>query len=322
MTADKINTPLISIVIPVKNGASTIKECLDSIFAQKVDASLDVVVIDSGSTDATLEIAKQYPVRILAIDPADFNHGDTRNLGVEQARGEYTVFTVQDAKASGNNWLKTMLVHFETPRVSAVCGQQIVEKSPDRNPLQWFKPASKARVRQLYFEDFTALNGREQLEHCHWDNVNAMYRTAVLKEIPFRHAAFAEDARWAKDALTSRKTLVYDYNARVYHYHHQSFRFYFRRNYIIRYFSYQDFNHFKSNSFLPLSLTKIAYRSMKLQLSVREKIKWALYNIKLELARTSVTVLFWSLIKIGGAAGADKGLKLFCNTIPQGKQSR
>jgi len=85
---------LISVVIPVKNGGKTIKECLDGIFTQSLAHMVEVILIDSGSTDNTLDIARKYPVQITRIHPSAYNHGETRNLGAEIAKGEFIVYTV------------------------------------------------------------------------------------------------------------------------------------------------------------------------------------------------------------------------------------
>ena len=74
----------VSVVVPVKDGARYMRELLDALFAQAADASsLEVLVIDSGSADGSVEIARAAGATVLEIDPADFGHGRTRNLGAE-----------------------------------------------------------------------------------------------------------------------------------------------------------------------------------------------------------------------------------------------
>src|SRR4051812_45617109 len=90
--------PKISVVIPVKNGAYWLDECIQGIMQQTLFHQTEIIAIDSGSTDRSVEILEKYPVRIYRILPADFNHGLTRNYGAQLSRGEYVVMTVQDAK--------------------------------------------------------------------------------------------------------------------------------------------------------------------------------------------------------------------------------
>jgi rhamnosyltransferase len=89
----------ISVVIPVKNGEPWLDECIQGIMSQTLFNQTEIIAIDSGSTDGSLAILEKYPVRIYNLPPAEFNHGLTRNYGVQLCRGEYVVMTVQDAKA-------------------------------------------------------------------------------------------------------------------------------------------------------------------------------------------------------------------------------
>jgi len=97
--------PKVSIIIPAKNGADYLKDCLEMVFRQKAAFAFDIIIVDSGSTDKTLEIIKkfknieQHPelliamqlqlqqngkelpqIRLFQIPPLEFGHGKTRNL--------------------------------------------------------------------------------------------------------------------------------------------------------------------------------------------------------------------------------------------------
>ena len=313
--------PLVSVVIPVKNGAATIRECMQGIFSQTLAGKTEVIVIDSGSNDGTMEILKEYPVIVRSIRPEDFSHGNTRNLGASLASGELIVFTVQDAVPAGNTWLETLIKHFEDPSVSGVCGQQIVAHDPAKNPLQWFRPASLPEVRRVKVENFSSLPNKTKHQMCRWDNVNAAYRRSTLRSIPFRNVSFGEDALWAHDALQMGHTLVYDYNARVFHYHHQDFSFYFRRSYIILYQDYRYFNFIQPGSFLPLNILRTFYSLFRMKLPFKQKVSWANYNLKLILARSLARWTFRGLVIFTGKNGIDRGLRAFCGQIPQGRQN-
>lgn len=189
--------------------------------------------MDSGSIDGTREILDRYSeVRVIAIDPSGFNHGESRNLGARAATGDWVAFTVQDARPADEFWLERLVDGIMDDDVVAVCGSQVVPHERDKNPAEWFRPTSEPRMKRVQFasrEEFDQRPPSEKLEVCGWDNVTALYRRDVLLEIPFRPVTFGEDALWAKDAIRSGHALVYNPAARVYHYHELTPDFAFER---------------------------------------------------------------------------------------------
>src|SRR6266508_3231855 len=91
--------PFVSVIILTRNGMPLVECCLHSVLDQETSWPFEVIVIDSGSTDGTLELVKSLPVELIRIKPEEFNHGRTRNLGASQAKGEFVIFLVQDAVA-------------------------------------------------------------------------------------------------------------------------------------------------------------------------------------------------------------------------------
>jgi rhamnosyltransferase len=121
-----------SVVIPTKNGERWIGECLEAVYSQQRVGEMEVVLVDSGSTDGTLEIARRYSVRIVEIPALAFHHARTRNYAATLATGKYLVFLSQDAVPSHSGWLKTMLQNFEYGAVGAVYGRQIPKAGSTR----------------------------------------------------------------------------------------------------------------------------------------------------------------------------------------------
>jgi rhamnosyltransferase len=325
MSANPVNDPLISVVIPVKNGIDTLPSCLDGLFRQTLKDKLEVIAIDSGSTDGTLELLERYRVRVHHLPPKEFNHGETRNLGVHLARGTFVVMTVQDATPASDNWIELMLSHFDNPEVAGVCGQQIVGSDADKNPLQWFSPASEAKpllVQFLHPATFTSLPGKKQHEYCNWDDVTTMYRKSTKEKIPFKKLMFSEDTLWAKDARSQGFASVYDYRARVYHYHHQHFSFYFKRTYIILYQNYKfyDYIRFPKNPFV--SIPQIVVRIARKKMPFKQKASWLFYNLNLVMASWSAAFIFAVIAKTRGMKGVEASQKRFVGYPPQGAQAR
>ena len=123
----RVEGMMVTIAILSFNGEEFFDELLSAVTNQKTDLQKEVLVIDSGSRDKTVEIAKKYSeVRLHEIPNSEFGHGKTRNLAVEMARGEFVLFLTQDAVPSHPGWLDSMIEPFSIDeKVAAVFGRQI-----------------------------------------------------------------------------------------------------------------------------------------------------------------------------------------------------
>ncbi len=277
----------ISVVIPVKNGVHTLLRCLDAIFKQTLINQTEVIIIDSGSTDGTLELIRNYPqsIRLYEIPPEDFSHGGTRNYGVSLAKGAFIVMTVQDAWAANDKWLEIMLAHFKRDdKVSAVVGQQVAPHHKNVNPHQWYRPVSKPRLIETYFENsanYNSLNGQDKHEVTFSDDVNTMYRKSSLIEHPFERIEFGEDMLVIKTFLSNRKKVIYDANSSVWHYHFLSKEYTYKVTFTVLYQVYQIFGYTPVTNYRLKDFLLIIYRNFKL----RASLKWIPHNINILLAR-------------------------------------
>lgn len=277
------NYPSISVVIPVKNEGKKIRTCIEGILSQTVPVK-EIIVVDSGSTDDTLDILKEFDiVKVIEIPGSEFNHGETRNLGINAATGEYALLTVGDAWAYDNNWIQYLLDGFVDDTVAGVCGQQVVAHSPDNNPAQWFRSYSKPEIKKYSFseDEFHRLSPLEKKKVCGWDDVTAIYRMDYKKEIPFRYTSYAEDAQWAKDAILAGYSIAYNPAARVYHYHLEDPDFSFKRSYTVMYHLYKFFDLIPEmpNYDIMSNLRLINVIRKAEGIPLKDKIKWWRYNI-------------------------------------------
>lgn len=103
--------PKYSIIIPIYNVEKYLKRTLDSVFNQ-TEQNFEVIVVNDGSTDKSIEIAKKYKVKI--IDTKHVSVSEARNIGVKHAKGDYLIFLDSDdywdkdllkeiSKSLGNN---------------------------------------------------------------------------------------------------------------------------------------------------------------------------------------------------------------------------
>ncbi len=102
------NSPLdvsVSVVIPTYNAGSEFRPLLRKLLAQKGLKSIEVVIVDSGSTDGTAELSVQLGCKLVRITQSEFSHSYSRNVGADASTGELLVFMVQDAYPIGEYWL-------------------------------------------------------------------------------------------------------------------------------------------------------------------------------------------------------------------------
>lgn len=122
---------IVSIIIPTKNAGENFEYILTMIRNQKGFENIEIIVVDSGSTDETLELAKEYKVKIIEIPAEMFSHSYARNLGADQASGNYFLFTVQDALPPSNLWLYELMKVMRNNNVSAVSCAEYPRKDAD-----------------------------------------------------------------------------------------------------------------------------------------------------------------------------------------------
>lgn len=231
------SAPRASVVIPTKNAGPLFREVLDALRGQELFGGFEVLVVDSGSTDGTAELAEKLAERVLRIPPAEFNHGRTRNLAVSRTRGEFVALLVQDATPADKNWLSRLVDCFADPQVAGAYSRQIPR--PDCPPLirarlhRW--SASRA-VREVKFLadplSLYALPEAEQIRLLSFDNVSSCVRRAVWEELPFPELEFGEDLAWARAALFLGYRTVYEPGSAVIHSHRQPLSYEFKRVYL------------------------------------------------------------------------------------------
>ncbi|MCU0339392.1 MAG: glycosyltransferase family 2 protein [Spirosomaceae bacterium] len=95
MAAEEIDTPVVSVIMPVYNGEKYLKEAIESVLTQTYQ-SIELIVINDGSADSSEEIIQSYGERIIYLCQANKGVGAARNVGIQAAKGEYIAFLDQD----------------------------------------------------------------------------------------------------------------------------------------------------------------------------------------------------------------------------------
>lgn len=203
----------VSIVIRALNESRHLGEVLACIHAQE-PASLEreVVIVDSGSTDRTLEVARDYGCRIVHIEPGTFTFGRSLNLGCEAAQGDVLAFLSAHCVPRDRHWLERLVEPLRSGSAQYCYGRQT-----GRDTTKF----SEQQVFEKYFPATSYVSG--ELIFC--NNANAAATRAAWARIRFDETLTGlEDMKFAKDLIGTGGRIAYAADAIVYHIHDESWR--------------------------------------------------------------------------------------------------
>ena len=219
---------MISVVIPVRNGAAELGRCLDAIAAQQVADEFEILVVDSGSSDGTPALAREHGARVHEIAYDEFHHGATRNLGVRLARGDIIVWTTHDAYPESDDWLALLTAPLRAgePGLAGVYGRQLahVDATPPERYFLDFLYGPESRVQQAAAPDDLTM------ETTLFSNANSAIPRELLERYPFAEdILIAEDQDWSRRVLLDGFAIRYEGGAAVRHSHSYTLFTGFRR---------------------------------------------------------------------------------------------
>lgn len=243
------STIKVSVVIPTLNGGELLSQVVTRVLEQQAPWPFELLIIDSGSTDGSIEHLKAKDVRVHSIPKTEFSHGGTRNLGVELTSGEYIAFLTQDALPTDQFWLLHLVSVLEhEPAAAGAFGKHLaypeasafVKRDLDAHfkhlaqyPLYLDKETDKER-----YESGDA--AWRQVLHFYSDN-NSCLRRSVWQKIPYPVIEYGEDQVWADLIIKAGYKKAYAPNAVVYHSHDYDEQETFERSQIEAQFFYKQF---------------------------------------------------------------------------------
>ena len=226
-----------TVVILTYNGEQYLDEILTAVEGQRFDGSVEILVIDSGSTDATLRIVKSHPaVRLHEIPNSEFGHGVTRNLAAQLSTGRFVLYLTHDAIPADEYWLAEMLKPFELfPQVQGVLGRQLPR--PNCVPIlkyeinRVFETQGPEFGTTISYEDpaFERNPGYGLPARFYSDVNSAARRDFLVNVIPYRDVSYAEDQLFGQDLLRSGAFKAYAARGAVVHSNDLTYREYKKR---------------------------------------------------------------------------------------------
>jgi glycosyltransferase involved in cell wall biosynthesis len=224
----------VSVIIPVYNGCDDLKKLIPMLKLQRKVKRIEIVVVDSGSTDGSFEFLKKEKVNLTIISHLDFSHSKTRNLGSAKASGDILLFMTQDALPSNRDWVfKMILPLIEHGVVAATCVEQIKEDSSPFTYLansryrEYFGVCEGDRIASLPAEgDFYSLRRNALL-----NNIACVVKKEIFNKFLYR-GEYAEDLDFGIRLLQSGYKIAFLSSVYVIHSHERSCSYYFRLAYV------------------------------------------------------------------------------------------
>lgn len=206
-----------AVIIPTLNAGPGFGQLLQSIVDQTIQPSRKIV-IDSSSNDTTVAIAKKFDFEVLSIRRSEFNHGATRQMGVEMASElDYIVFLTQDTVLANSEAFNNLLQALTHNKVGAAYGRQLPHQ--DASPLgahaRLFNYPAVSRIKSIADRDELGI------KTVFISNSFAAYRRSVLQSVggfPSR-VILGEDTFVAAKMLLAGWKISYCADAKVYHSH-------------------------------------------------------------------------------------------------------
>jgi glycosyltransferase involved in cell wall biosynthesis len=204
-----MNRILVSVIVRTYNEQDHIGRLLEGVFGQTIK-NIEVIIVDSGSSDETLKVASKFPVQIYEIKPEEFSFGRSLNLGCKKSVGEFLIFASAHVYPVYEDWIEKLIEPFSESNVVLVYGKQrgnhATKYSEHKIFERWFPDKSN------FFQDQPFCN-----------NANAAIRQKAWLELPYDESIMGlEDLDWAKRTMKLAKRIVYAADAEVVHVHNET----------------------------------------------------------------------------------------------------
>lgn len=224
----------VSVVIPVKDGGDELRSLIAMLKKQQGFKFIEIIIVDSGSTDGSLAIAQQMATKTIQILPEDFSHSYARNKGAEAASGDYLLFTVQDALPPSENWLLECFCMMQANHAVAASCTEFMREDVDLyyrimswNHNRFMEVTDSDRIlRQPKKENYFSLRKNGQIS-----DVACLISTKLFLEYKFQQN-YAEDLDLGLRLIRDGYQLILLRSVPIIHSHNRSTYYHLKRGYV------------------------------------------------------------------------------------------
>lgn len=228
----------VSVIIPAKNAGDEFRFLLAMLKNQQGFRKVEIVVVDSGSTDGTVAIAEAFGARIVHLPPEEFTHSHARNLGAENASGDYLLFTVQDALPPSERWLYELFYALkENGAVAASCAEfpredaDLFYRVLGWHHYNFMEVAGQDRILcRPAQENHLSLRKNAQIS-----DIACLISRDIFQQYRFR-VDYAEDLDLGLRLIRDGHKMVLLGSVRIIHSHNRNPYYHLRRGYVDKYF--------------------------------------------------------------------------------------
>lgn len=210
--------PKVSVIMRSKNSDWVIAQALAGLFSQTFK-DFELIVVDSGSTDRTLEIIKNYPCRLIQIEAKSYYPGSVLNMAMEEAKSDLIVFQNSDGVPLSPHTLQRLVDAFDDPSVDAALTRQIP------------RPEAHGWVKRDYALSFPDAESTPE-----WIRLSlpmaAMRKAAWEKHHFYTDAWASEDTEWGEWAVNNGLRIKYVKDAIIMHSHNYTLKQIYGRKFV------------------------------------------------------------------------------------------
>jgi len=212
----------VTIAILTWNGGAVLPRVLEAVFSQETGLAYEVLAVDSGSTDGTLEVLGRFRVRVVEVARGEFNFGLTRDLAYRESTGRFVINLSQDAVPARPDWLEKLVGPLvEDSEASASCGTSIPDAERDFAQFAWERNGYFYFTREM--RKFAAKYGKGL------SFSNSAVRRSVWERLRFDPQPTGEDFQLQKKLHGCGGRIVFPQDAPVLHHHAYSLGGLYRR---------------------------------------------------------------------------------------------
>lgn len=226
----------VSVIVPAYNAGKQFEQFIQSVKAQKGIQNVELVVVDSGSSDGTVELCQKNDVVLKQISNEEFTHSYARNLGASLASGDIFVFMTQDALPVGTYWLYNMIYPVITGEAAAVSARELCPETTE----MFYKVAARGYAKflnTLHTSQLNQYSGNETMDELRrkasLTDIASAISAPIFKKYLYRYD-YAEDLDMGIRLLKDGYRVKILSDVRVLHGHNRNAGYYVRRGFVER----------------------------------------------------------------------------------------